>query len=148
MNGLKLDCVDINRLCDATCGEQSRLHWQTRQAVLSAVMDNINWDLLGNVMNKWHVGEHKWLAKHLSGFSATGRVVKRRKEWEHDKCPLCDQSNEDAQHVLSCRSVLDLPNPPRKNQHASRQRDHCAIPPALMVISYHQRLPLPHLFNS
>ena len=52
------------------------------------------------------MGKHKWLAKHLSGFSATGRVMKRRHEWEHDKCPLCDQSNKDAQHVLSRHNIL------------------------------------------
>ena len=68
-------------------------------------MEDINWGLLEVAMQKWPMGKRKWLAKHLSGFSATGRVMKRRKEWEHDKCPLCNQPNEDSHHVISCPSV-------------------------------------------
>ena len=105
LHGLKLDCVDSDHLYDATHGDTSRQHWQTRQDIPVEVMDNINWDLLGQAMDKWPMGKRKWLAKHPSGFSATGGVMRRRKEWQHDKCPLCDRSNEDAQHVLSCRDI-------------------------------------------
>ena len=47
-------------------------------------------------------GEKIWMAKHLSGFSATGRVMFRRGEWKHSNCPRCGQHNEDAQHIISC----------------------------------------------
>ena len=47
-------------------------------------------------------GEKIWMAKHLSGFSATGRVMFRRGEWKHSNCPRCGQHNEDAQHIIRC----------------------------------------------
>jgi hypothetical protein len=54
-------------------------------------------------MADWPFGKRRWMAKNLSGFSATGRVMRRRSEWFHDCCPRCDQPNEDSFHVLACR---------------------------------------------
>ena len=65
-HGLKLECVDADRACDATCEEHSRKCWEHRHDIPNVVMDNVNWDLLGNAMKKWPMGKHKWLAKHLS----------------------------------------------------------------------------------
>ena len=42
------------------------------------------------------------MVKHLSGFSAMGRVMFRRGEWKHSNCPRCGQHNEDAQHIVRC----------------------------------------------
>jgi hypothetical protein len=53
-------------------------------------------------MPDWPFGKRRWLAKHLAGFSATGRVMHRRKEWEHDLCPRCEAPNEDGFHVPAC----------------------------------------------
>jgi hypothetical protein len=50
-------------------------------------------------------GKKRWLVKHLSGWCATGRNMKRRKEWKHDKCPICLQPNETIGHIMSCPDI-------------------------------------------
>jgi hypothetical protein len=65
-----------------------------------------DWLALDQGMKTWNWGQRKWLIKHLSGFSATGRVMKRRKEWTHDHCPWCDAPNENADHLYNCASPL------------------------------------------
>jgi hypothetical protein len=75
-----------------------------RHALSDQAIQDINWPAIDLAMAAWPFGKRRWLAKHLSGFSATGRVMLRRKEWSHDLCPRCLQPNEDAFHVPACRS--------------------------------------------
>ena len=42
------------------------------------------------------------MTKFWTGFAPVGRVIKRRKELQHDKCPKCLSTNETSIHVLQC----------------------------------------------
>jgi hypothetical protein len=47
-------------------------------------------------------GKRQWLSKHMARFSATGRVMLRRKEWDHNRYPRCEGVIEDSDHILRC----------------------------------------------
>lgn len=104
IDGQKKDRVDPDLLYDITFGQRSQRYWSLRQDISTREFKSINWPSLGTAMHQWAFGKQKWMAKHLSGFSATGRVMKRRKEWDHDRCPRCEKHNEDATHILTCRN--------------------------------------------
>jgi hypothetical protein len=67
-------------------------------------------------MAAWPFGKRRWLAKHLAGFWATGRAMRRRKEWTHDRCPPCLAPDEDAFHIDACRD-------PRARSHYRKAVD-------------------------
>jgi hypothetical protein len=48
-------------------------------------------------------GKKRWLVKQLTGFCAVGRMMKIRKAWSHDLCPLCLRPDETSDHVLLCK---------------------------------------------
>ena len=43
------------------------------------------------------------LLKHVSGYCATGKQMKRWKKHQSDECPLCP-ATEDHHHVIQCQS--------------------------------------------
>ena len=103
MGGLKQERWDRQFFYDYTFGgSYSREYWNRRHNITNADQLVINWPALGYALKGWPWGKKKWLSKHMAGFSATGRVMLRRDEWVHSKCPHCDQPNEDAVHVLTC----------------------------------------------
>jgi hypothetical protein len=62
----------------------------------------VDWHVLGDAFRLWPRGKRQWLSKHMALFSATGHVMLRRKEWDHDRCPRCNTHNEDSDHILRC----------------------------------------------
>ena len=49
-------------------------------------MEIINWERLGETKDKWLLGKKIWMAKHISGFSTTAKVMYRRNKWPHSQC--------------------------------------------------------------
>ena len=43
--------------------------------------------------------------KFATGHFGCGRQMMRRKDWSHDKCPICGAPDEDNKHVMMCRAV-------------------------------------------
>ena len=73
-----------------------------RQGIDDAAFDNIDWDILEQATRRWYKGRSTWISKAMAGSSPTGRVMMRRKKWVHDKCPRCDEEDEDTIHVMQC----------------------------------------------
>ena len=48
------------------------------------------------------LGMKLFITKWLSGDTATGKVMKLRKQWMFDTCPRCDSENEHLLHVITC----------------------------------------------
>jgi hypothetical protein len=44
----------------------------------------VNWMVLGQAFRLWPRGKRQWMSNHMASFWATGRVMLRCKEWEHD----------------------------------------------------------------
>ena len=55
----------------------------------------------------------KFISKWLSGDTATGVVMKRRKQRLHAHCPLCDEDDEHLLRVLICpdEAAIDFRKP-------------------------------------
>ena len=70
---------------------EAKLYLNKRLNIDSHALEIINWERLGDTKDKWPLGKRIWLAKHISGFSATTKVMHRRKEWTHNQCPRCQQ---------------------------------------------------------
>ena len=45
-----------------------------------------------------------WIVKHISGYCATGKQMKRWKKRETAECPMCP-AIEDHHHVIKCKST-------------------------------------------
>ena len=48
---------------------------------------------------------NRFLLKFATGHFACGRQMKCRKEWVHDRCPVCGAPDENNRHVLVCQAV-------------------------------------------
>jgi hypothetical protein len=97
---------DLGTLYDFTFGRSVSIpYWQDeRHPMPDDAITSINWDAIASAAKYWPRGKWQWLLKHLAKFSATGRNMLRRKEWEHDLCPICLRPNEDSWHVQKCQA--------------------------------------------
>jgi hypothetical protein len=78
-------------------------YWQDGRHPMPATgWIQVDWQVLGQAFRLWPRGKRQWLSKHMARFSATGRVMLRRKEWDHDCCPRCEGTKEDSYHILRC----------------------------------------------
>ena len=83
-------------------------HIKKQKGYSNQQFDSIDWNAIeaaGRTMTKT---EKTWLMKHVGRYNATGRQLLRRKYWQDSKCPRCNCSNEDSQHVLTCPSIPAL----------------------------------------
>ena len=62
----------------------------------------IDWDVVTAVTKESSGRMRKFIAKWVTQQNAVGIVKKRRKECEHDLCPICGEPHEDNLHVLRC----------------------------------------------
>ena len=103
IDGIKQECVDKQMIYEYTYGySHSRQYWHDRHLLTDEQFYLVDWELIGKGLGKWEWGKRKWMAKFLSGTAAVGRNMARRGEWTHDKCPRCDQLDEDYVHVIEC----------------------------------------------
>ena len=75
VQGCKLSSIDKSELCEIVRDHKARSYWENRHNLCPSEMQLINWDCLGSALRSWPLGKRIWLAKHLSGYSATGRVM-------------------------------------------------------------------------
>ena len=94
-----------DQLYDATYGKLVSLPYESTRLPLEYVHhDDINWEAIDRAVATFPLGKRQWFFKQLSGFSATGKVMWRRKEWNHNRCPICLKEEEDNDHILNCKS--------------------------------------------
>ena len=103
IQGKKLAKMPMWDLYDHVFGNKSRDYWAPKHSITPHLFTKIHWEASGKAINELPFGKRRWLVKHLTGFCAVGRVMKRRNEWTHDKCPLCLAPNETVTHVNYCR---------------------------------------------
>ena len=90
---------------DYTYGKTDSVpYWQdNRHSFPTEQEQTISWHSITKAFKTWPWGKTKWMTKFWTGFAPVGRVMKRRKEWQHDMCPRCLAPNETSMHVLQCR---------------------------------------------
>ena len=103
--GLKLTEINKQKIYDKLMKIQSHNYLSRRLFIPPHELELINWTRVDQAKTNWPLGKRIWLAKHISGFSPTAKVMFRRKEWDHDKCPRCKCLGEDAHHIITCQGL-------------------------------------------
>ena len=77
-------------------------YWEEKGRFGNGNKADIDWETAGSAMKTVTRTRRQWVTKHVSGFCATGKMMRQWGKRTSAKCPRCD-CNEDAQHVWKCR---------------------------------------------
>ena len=103
IDNIKQECINKQMIYEYAYGHShSRQYWHDCHLLTQTQFYLVDWELIGKGLGKWEWGKRKWLAKFLLDTAAVGRNMVRRGEWTHDKCPRCNQLDEDYMHVIDC----------------------------------------------
>ena len=103
LNDTKLARFDIHYLYDEIVGAKLAKYWSEKHDIPENLLNAINWEQQGKALKNWHSGSHRWLIKFATGFLGVGKMMERRGEQDHSKCPRCDEDEEDNKHVIRCQ---------------------------------------------
>lgn len=76
-------------------------YWSKKMRFGPYKPQDIDWDSFGAAMKAIPTARQHWISKTITGFCATGRMMRRRRERETDACPRCGEP-EDVEHVWCC----------------------------------------------
>jgi len=71
--------------------------------LLAAAFPLVNWPAIGYAFATSPPLFHLWISKFVSGHSAIGCMMFKKKEWDNDLCPCCGHSPETTWHVITCQ---------------------------------------------
>ena len=103
--------IGETKICKAIGGEiverrqgaKCLSYWNERGRFGEGSMEKIDWIGTGQAMKAVAQSRQRWVTKHVSGFCATGKMMKRWKKRDNARCPRCDKEEEDAEHVWLCQ---------------------------------------------
>jgi hypothetical protein len=85
-------------------GTKAKRYWNDhKQRFGESSTKEVDLQATGDAMKAMPIARQHWLVKHATGFNAVGKNMKRRKQWTHSKCPRCEYTVEDSEHVLKCK---------------------------------------------
>jgi hypothetical protein len=91
-------------------GDEVCDYWIEKGQIPLQEIHSIDWINSEKAIKRLPFSKQLWISKFSSGHCAVGKMMKIRKEWTHDKCPLCLEETETNEHVLLCQD-------PRALQH-------------------------------
>lgn len=100
--GDKLANFDKLEVHERTNAKPIREYWQKKHNWTDEIFDDINWPAAKQARKELPMGQRRWHSKFATSHCATGRMMKRRKQWAHDRCPRCGATDEDTKHVCLC----------------------------------------------
>jgi hypothetical protein len=77
-------------------------YWDRKQRLGPFSAREIDWEAFGNAMRVSPPNRQRWVSKTISGFCATGQMMKRRRERDTDACPRCGDL-ETVEHMWKCQ---------------------------------------------
>jgi hypothetical protein len=89
-------------------GDEVCDYWINKGKIPLEEIHSIDWINSEKAIKRLPFSRQLWISKFSSGHCAVGRMMKIRKEWTHDKCPLCLEDNETNDHVLLCQDPRAL----------------------------------------
>lgn len=101
-NGSKRSRIHKANLYSELYGDEVCDYWIDKGQIPLAQIHSIDWKNSGDAIKRLPFSKQMWVSKFSSGHCAVGRMMKKRKEWTHDKCPLCFANDENNEHVLKC----------------------------------------------
>ena len=78
-------------------------YWEARGRMLPGTSSKIDWKAYAKGVSLLSTSKTQCITKLFSGFHATGKNMKRRRQWPTDHCPFCE-CTEDHIHLLQCTS--------------------------------------------
>ena len=82
--------------------KRAKALYEKRDKVLPWAFDEIHWDDMDKVMNRFPKTFQDWVTRHISDFNGCNRYLSRHKEGVQNFCPSCGRANEDTAHVTRC----------------------------------------------
>ena len=77
-------------------------HLHDREKLHKDLFDNVAWEAMGAALNIKPQLFQLWVTKQVSGFCATGKIMKKFRYQAHETCPCCKLPGvvEDTAHLL------------------------------------------------
>jgi hypothetical protein len=101
INGKKITSNLRETLREACNMPTALSYWDRKQRFGTLDSREIDWEALGNAMQATP-NRQRWVSKTISGFCATGRMMKRPRERDTDACPRCGHP-ETVEHIWTCK---------------------------------------------
>ena len=98
----KIGRFDKRKLYDAIYQEDVMTYWAKKAHLHREAIRRIDWELCGKAFANLTIPKQRRVSKQATGLMACGRMMKLWGFQDHSECPRCPETNETAQHVLSC----------------------------------------------
>jgi hypothetical protein len=92
INGKKLTSNLRDKLREYCAQRPAMEYWNSKTRFGSVTAEQIDWDSFGAAMKQTPLNRQRWVSKMVSGFCATGKMMRRRRERSTDECPRCGQA--------------------------------------------------------
>ena len=106
IQGSKVCRRSRQRLTWEASGKHAVQYWVAQAKIPSGAA--VAWQAVAKAMSSVPVTRQNWVVKHLSGRSAVGIEMFRRKEWPHSRCPRCSEPFETHEHVTLCPNATEV----------------------------------------
>jgi len=83
--------------------KQMKSYLMESKQYTSNAFESIDWVAIQQASKTLSMKRQIWLTKFTSGFCATASVMKNRKAWDTNLCPICQQSKENTDHLIQCQ---------------------------------------------
>jgi hypothetical protein len=94
----------LSRILQNFCSEQPATKYWRSKPHIGERFDAVDWDVIGGAMKTVPLNRQIWIAKHVTGFCATGNNMLRRKIRTTAQCPRC-LHDETPEHVWKCQDA-------------------------------------------
>jgi hypothetical protein len=99
VNSVKVRSAVKEMVCKQWGKKKPRHCSKKRDKVLPWAFDEIHWDDMGKVMNRFPKTFQDWTTRHIPDFNGCNRYLSRHKQGVQNTCPSCGQDNEDTKHI-------------------------------------------------
>ena len=107
IRGRKLSSFTKQAVYELVNDKKAKDYWMKKESnpLTEEQWDSFNKPALKTAKKERPTGKNRFIFKFATGHFACGRQMKRRKEWNHDRCPVCGAPDENNHHVLMCQAV-------------------------------------------
>jgi len=81
---------------------QMKEHLVQNKGYTESAFECIDWIAIEKASESLTTTRQIWLTKFVSGFCATGSVMKKRELWDNQLCPICQSCKETTAHIITC----------------------------------------------
>ena len=98
----KISSAFRSEMYEAITTSATEEYWLRKMKIDPSHKPTIDWEHMGKAFNEISKEKQKELVKWNSEFCGTSKNLKRWKEQNHQKCPVCGFDGENTKHILTC----------------------------------------------